>query len=280
VNITLFALIEPAKWFAASIAAAYMGLSYVAWRRTHRVDSAHITVVTPQLEQWALLFVAIAHSALLAAMLPAAHLGAALNLGFAQALSLAACMGVWLFWIESRWVAIDGLRPLALSLPTVAVLLGVWVTPTPVQLHGWAALHVLLAIAAHGVALLAAGHAVLLLALSKVLRQTEPRAWARSLAKHCPPLVMLEKLLLHMCGWMGALLSMTVLLGLLGGHGRFDHKTVLTLLSLATWMIVFWGYTQRSWRGLAICRGVWLATVFLLLAYIGSRFVMQAILLR
>jgi ABC-type uncharacterized transport system permease subunit len=290
---------------AVAIAAAYGLLGFRSWAR-HR-HAAHTdanamaneqALAVPRWEGWALLAAVLAHSALLAATVPHHGAQATLNLGFAQALSVAACVGVWLLVIESRWVAVDGLRPLALSLPAVAVLLGVWVAPTAVRLHGWAALHVLLAIAAHGVALLAAGHAALLLALNTVLRNPSAGAvrggagnddsygagkrwgWAQTLALHCPPLVVLERLLLRLSLWVAGLLALTVALGATGGVLKFDHKTVLTVMSLLAWLAVAWGYARRGWRGAALCRAVWVATGLLLLAYIGSRFVLQALLHR
>ena len=229
-----------------------------------------------------LLCVASAHTALLAQTVWGSHHSGevALSLGFAQVLSVVTCVGVWLFIIESRWVAIDGLRPLALGFPAIAVLLTVWITPTPVVLHGRAALHVLVAIAAHGVALLACGHAVLLLALSRVLKNGSTAAWALGLAGHCPPLIVLERLLIRLSIWVAALLGATGVLGLLGGLLKLDHKTVLTMLSLLAWLAIPWGYQSRGWRGAKLCTSVMLATGLLILTYIGSRFVLQAVLHR
>ncbi len=260
---------------AALIAAAYAALAVHGW--------VHSTARSPA--RWllpALVATATAHSVLLAVTVwtPHATGATALNLGFAQALSVATCVGVWLFIIESGWVAIDGLRPLALGLPAVAVLLAAWFAPTPTVLHSGAALHVLVAIAAHGVALLACGHALLLLALNRVLKNGATTGWALRLAQQCPPLVVLERLLIRLCLWVAALLAATVALGVLGGVLKFDHKTVLTVLSLLAWLMLAWGYQQFGWRGARLCGAVFAATGLLLLAYIGSRFVLQAILHR
>jgi ABC-type uncharacterized transport system permease subunit len=232
--------------------------------------------------QLTLFFTVIAHSLLLSGTIwmPASPHSVALGLGFAQMFSLATCVGVWLFVVESRWVAIDALRPLALSAPAIAVLLAAWTAPTTSVLTSGAAAHVLVAIAAHGVALLACGHAVLLLALSRVLKNNAASGWAQSLSRHCPPLVVLERLLIRLSLWVAALLSLTVALGVVGGVIKFDHKTVLTLISLTIWVFVAWAYKYRAWRGTKLCLSVFLATGVLLLAYIGSRFVLQAILHR
>ena len=272
----LFSLVyDQALLCAALIAASYAALALHGWQTVGK--KAPKTWV-----QAALIAAASAHTFLLTATVWMPHTsgGVALGLGFAQALSLATCVGVWLFIIESRWVAIDSLRTLALSLPTVAVLLAAWITPTPTVLKSGAALHVLLAIAAHGVALLACGHGLLLLALNRVLKNGSTTGWASVLAQQCPPLVVLERLLIRLSAWVAALLAGTVVLGLLGGVLKFDHKTVLTMLSLLAWLAVPWGYQRRGWRGAQLCTAVFVATGLLILAYIGSRFVLQALLHR
>lgn len=264
-----------APLLAAVIAAAYAALALQGCLKTMTNKPAGWV----QIMLWV---TALAHTMLLAATVWMPHVsgGIALNLGFAQALSLATCVGVCLFIIESRWVAIDGLRPLALSLPAVAVLLAAWIAPTPTVLRSGAALHVLVAIAAHGVALLVCGHALLLLALNRVLRQGSTQGWAQVITQHCPPLVDLERLVIRLSVWVAGLLASTVALGLLAGVLKFDHKTVLTVLSLLAWLGVAWGYQWRGWRARQLCAAVMTATGLLLLAYIGSRFVLQAVLHR
>ncbi len=266
---------------AVLVAGVYAALAVHGW--LHASDRTPASWL-----QAALIGVASVHTLLLAATVWIPHQsgGVALGLGFAQALSLATCVGVWLLIIESHWLkrdgidGIDGLRPLALSLPAVAVLLAAWIKPTPVVLHSGAALHVLVAIAAHGVALLACGHGLLLLALNRVLKNGSTTGWALVLAQQCPPLVVLERLLIRLSCWVAAMLAATVALGLLGGVLKLDHKTVLTLISLLAWLAIPWGYHRRGWRGAKLCTAVLVATGLLILAYIGSRFVLQAVLHR
>ena len=86
--------------------------------------------------------------------------------------------------------------------------------------------------------------------------------------------------MIHLSLWVAALLAGTVGLGLLAGVLKFDHKTVLTLGSLLAWLAVPWGYQRRGWRGAALLCAVLLATGLLLLAYIGSRFVLHTVLHR
>ena len=92
--------------------------------------------------------------------------------------------------------------------------------------------------------------------------------------------MVLERLLIRLSLWVAGLLTLTVALGAVAGVLMFDHKTVLTLVSLWAWVAVPWGYTRRAWRASRLCTAVFAATGLLLLAYIGSRFVLQAILHR
>ena len=233
-------------------------------------------------QRWALYACVLFHTGLLAytVWLPQPQGGIALALGFAEALSLATCVGMWVFAIEERWVNLFSLRPLALLLPAFAVVLAATVPSTPVTMSAQSATHVVCAIAAHGMALLCAGHALLIWGLDASLRRSQSHALFDALVRHCPPLVVLERLLLSLVGWVIALLTATVVLGAWAGVLRLDHKTVLTVLSLLAWCGVWWGYHQRTWRGRTLTWAVWGATALLLLSYIGSRFVLQAILHR
>jgi ABC-type uncharacterized transport system permease subunit len=236
-------------------------------------------------ERRVLVFAAVMHGLLLASTvwIPHSSGAALLALGFAQALSLAACAGVILFGLEERWVALYALRPVVLAMPAAAVLLAAFSKPVPVLLGQVAALHVVCALVAHGVALLACGHALLLLSLHSTLKNGAVSlefSWAGRMARHSPPLVVLERLLMRLSLWVAGLLSVTVGLGAWSGVLRFDHKTVLTVISLCVWLLVAWGYEYRTWRGRRVCVAVWGATALLLLAYIGSRFVLQTVLHR
>ncbi len=276
----VFSLVyEQALLCAGLIAASYCGLVL------HGFLHSAVSKPAPWV-QFALIVTAMLHTILLAATVWMQHTSGevVLSMGFAQALSLATCVGVWLFIVESHWVAIDGLRPLALALPAIAVLLAAWVAPKIIVLNSGAALHVLVAIAAHGVALLASGHALLLLALNRVLRSNSSPAWGQGLSNvltdHCPPLVVLERLLIRLSVWVAILLALTIALGVVGGLLKLDHKTILTALSLVMWLTVAWGYQWRGWRAAKLCAAVFTATGLLMLAYIGTRFVLQAILQR
>ena len=61
---------------------------------------------------------------------------------------------------------------------------------------------------------------------------------------------------------------------------RFDHKTVFSVLA---WLVFAWlllGRARFGWRGRKAVRVLYTGSILLLLAYAGSRFVMEVILRR
>ena len=65
---------------------------------------------------------------------------------------------------------------------------------------------------------------------------------------------------------------------LFGRAMRFDHKTVFALVSWLTFALLLAGRWLRGWRGRTALRWTLAGFVFLLLAYVGSRFVLEVVL--
>jgi len=99
-----------------------------------------------------------------------------------------------------------------------------------------------------------------------------------------PPLLTLERLLFRLIAAAFVLLTCTLATGfafaetLFGQPLRFDHKTVFALLSWATFALLLAGRHFRGWRGRTALRWTLTGFVMLLLAYVGSRFVMEVLL--
>jgi ABC-type uncharacterized transport system permease subunit len=101
-----------------------------------------------------------------------------------------------------------------------------------------------------------------------------------------PPLLTLETLLFRMIGAAFVFLTLTLITGiafsetLFGRALRADHKTVFAVLS---WLIFAWllaGRWRYGWRGRTALRWTLSGFVMLLLAYVGSRFVLEVLLQR
>jgi ABC-type uncharacterized transport system permease subunit len=98
------------------------------------------------------------------------------------------------------------------------------------------------------------------------------------------PLLTLERLTYRFVAAGFGLLTLTLLVGMLFGEAvyghawRWDHKTVFSLLSWITFAMLLIGRTVAGWRGKRAARVLYIGSVFLLLAYVGSRFVMEVFL--
>jgi ABC-type uncharacterized transport system permease subunit len=63
------------------------------------------------------------------------------------------------------------------------------------------------------------------------------------------------------------------------GHAlRWDHKTIFSILSWLTFAALLVGRHYFGWRGKRAVRVLYAGSGLLLLAYVGSRFVLEVIL--
>jgi len=242
-----------------------------------------------------LLAALVAHGLLLHMTIFPAH---EMIFGFAFALSAMFWLGAVIYWIESFFFRLDGLRPLLLPLAAVAALLPLifgGVRVLPYAAAPMFKLHFIIANVAYGLFAIAALHAILMLAVERRLhalrggaqRLAAPRdGWLSSWVETLPPLLTMEKLLFRLIGAGFVLLTLTLISGIVFSEELFDrplaldHKTVFAILS---WLMFGTLLTARSvsgWRGRAALRWVIASFVALLLAYVGSRFVFEVLLHR
>ncbi|MBU3540684.1 inner membrane protein YpjD [Polynucleobacter sp. UB-Tiil-W10] len=213
--------------------------------------------------------------------------------GFAQDLSLIAWVGLAFYWFQSWFLPISSLRWMALMFALVCASLpnifpGTLISPKAVS-DPWFKGHFVVATVSVGLLSLAAMHAMLMSVQDRALhRQLAmiPNGRLAHWLEDLPPLMTMESLLFNLIYVGFALLSLTVFSGLLfsqtlfGKPLVFDHKTIFALVS---WFL-FAGLLIARWRvglrGRAAIRWVLSAYTALLLAYVGSRFVVEVILQR
>ena len=205
-----------------------------------------------------------------------------LRFGFAQALSVMMLLGVALYWIESLFASLEGLEPLilplaALAAPLPAIFAG---RPVPLQAPEFK-LHLALAMVAYSLFTIALLHAAL---MSLVERHLHRKSAAFVL--HLPPLLTLEQSLFRVIGVAFVFLTLTLGTGmaltdvLFGRLMRFNHETVFALLA---WLIFGWLLAARwlyGWRGRTALRWTIAGFVMVLLANVGTAFVLEVILKR
>jgi ABC-type uncharacterized transport system permease subunit len=209
--------------------------------------------------------------------------GKELRFGFAQALSIMMFLGVALYWVESLFYNVEGMQPLVLALAAAAA-------PLPALFPGLASsgahaqaaefkLHLALAMIAYGLFVIALLHATLMAVAERQLHRRGTVAFP-----NLPPLLTLETLLFRMIAAAFVFLTLTLITGiafsetLFGRALRFDHKTVF---AVASWLIFAWllaGRWRYGWRGRTALRWTLAGFVMLLLAYVGSRFVLEVLL--
>ncbi|MBS0338631.1 MAG: cytochrome c biogenesis protein CcsA [Proteobacteria bacterium] len=216
-----------------------------------------------------------------------------LRFGFGQALSVMLWLGVTIYWVESLFYNLDGMQPLVLPLAAVAA-------PLPALFPGMAVthaasiefrLHLILGMAAYSVFTIAMLHALLMALAERSLHKMRkaplgdgPGGPLGGPLAGLPPLLTLERLLFRLIGLAFVLLTLTLATGLVfseslfGRALRFDHKTLFALFSWLTFAILLLGRYAYGWRGRMALRFTLLGFVMLLLAYVGSRFVLEVVL--
>ena len=215
-----------------------------------------------------------------------------LRFGFAQALSITLWLGVAIYWIESLFLRLDGFEPLILPLAAVAA-------PLPTVFRGLASpalaaslefkLHMLLAMCAYSLFTIAILHAMLMTLVERRLHRAnepgrEPGELFGGALSRLPPLLTLERLLFRLIAAAFVFLTLTLATGiafsetLFGRALPFNHKTLFALLSWATFAALLIGRYLYGWRGRTALRWTLTGFVMLLLAYVGSRFVLEVVL--
>ena len=112
------------------------------------------------------------------------------------------------------------------------------------------------------------------------------QGWLAAAIDRLPALLTMEKLLFRLIAFGFGLLTLTVLSGvifselLFGIAFNWDHKIIFTLLSWALFGLLLAGRHWRGWRGKTALSFTLSGFATLLLAYVGSRFVLEVVLHR
>ncbi|GAB1386032.1 cytochrome c biogenesis protein CcsA [Melaminivora sp.] len=217
--------------------------------------------------------------ALHAAALAQGLMGSAAHFGFAPALSMTAWLVLTAYAVEYQLfpqmrarAALGAMGALALLLAALFPGRALHVSASP-----WLALHLTLGIACYGLFAAAVIHAWLMGRAEQQMRQVSPGPISL-------PLLTLERLTFRFVSAGFALLSATLVAGWLFGEAlygrawRWDHKAVFSLLAWLTFAVLLLGRARFGWRGRRAARVLYAGAALLLLAYAGSRFVLEVVL--
>ncbi|MDP4302304.1 cytochrome C assembly family protein [Leptothrix discophora] len=222
----------------------------------------------------------IAHgTALFAHLLGIGLPGDGIRFGFAPALSSTVWLVLAVHAIESRFVPVPAIRRLLAALGGLAVLIGL-LFPGEGAIHAvspWAPLHWLMGFASYGLFGAAVLHAIWLDRAERAMRSRKTPA----LDSGALPLLRLEQLTFRFVAAGFVVLSAAIVLGSwFMAAWRWDHKTLFSLMGWAVFAGLLGGRRAFGWRGRRATRWLYLGSVLLLLAYIGSRFVFEVLLHR
>lgn len=264
--------------------AAYVGLAWHFWRTRWRRPAADGAAAQGgALATWersAILVPLALHGWLLYEAMFAAP---ELRFGFAQALSAMLWLAVLIYWIESLLFDLVGMQPLVLGAAAVVALLPLWF-PGRMIAYGSSPgfkLHLSLAIVAYSVFTIAILHAVLMAIADRLLHNK-----LKSPVLGLPPLLTIEKMFFRLVGVAFVFLTATLATGmvlsdsLFGRPMRFNHETVFAVLSWFTFAVLLWGRVVHGWRGRTALRWTIAGFVMVVLANIGTAFVLEVILRR
>lgn len=211
-----------------------------------------------------------------------AGIGSAVTLprfGFAPALSMTVWLVLAVYLVESRFVPLTGARRV-LAVLGVAVIVLAWLFPGEVRpqvASRWAPVHWALGFASYGLFGAAVLHAAM---LNRAERRMRPGAAAVP-APVGMPLLRLERLTFRFVTAGFVVLTIALLLGAwVAVPWHWDHKTVFSILGWLVFAGLLAGRLAFGWRGPAATRGVYAGAALLLLAYVGSRFVLEVLLHR
>ena len=207
------------------------------------------------------------------------------NLGFYNALSTIFWLTVLVYWLANLKHELHSLQAFVLPPAAIFALVPAFEVNNhylPQAAQPLFMAHISIALLAYSLFTFAALHALLMTIAERTLHNKPTLIKLPSF----PTLMLMESLLFSVIKIGFVLLTFTLISGMLfseqifGKPLQFNHKVIF---SIASWLIYGWllfGRYQYGWRGKKATRWTLIGFVLLLLAYVGSKFVLELILQR
>lgn len=204
-----------------------------------------------------------------------------LDLGFFNVLALAGLLMALIAFAACLTPAFENLAIVLFPLAGVCILLAEML-PSDVLLvsgGGWPLYtHIVFSLVAYSLLGVAAVQAAVLALQERRLR----RGSAAGVLSALPPLQDMERFLFQLIAAGFALLTLALFTGLIFVHNLFEQhlvqKTVLSLLAWLVFAVLLWGRWRFGWRGRTAIRWTVIGFLSLMLAYFGSKLVLELIL--
>lgn len=209
--------------------------------------------------------------------------GGALDVSIFTIFSLVGWLVALLFLLAVLREPIDNLGIAILPLAALALVLRFFATEQyslSTALTRGIEFHILSSVIAYSLLTIAALQAILLYIQDAQLHNKHPGGFVRAL----PPLETMERLMFRLIAIGFIVLSVSLISGvffvenLLAQH--LVHKFVLSISAWVLFAVLLWGRYQFGWRGRIAIRWTLSGFLLLLLAYFGSKFVIELILRR
>ena len=260
----------------------YAALAVYFWRTRGRTSAAtpathaqsrafeHLLVLVPMTLHGTLLYQSV-------------FAGDGMHLGIGNALSTIVWLTVVIYWLGNLVYRVDGLQAMVMPVAAIGAFLPL-VFPASRALPNTELLvfkaHLLIAMLAYSLFTIASLHVLLMALLERRLHGGE----LPSALQKLPPLLTMETLLFRIISAGFVLLTLTLASGivfseeLFGQAMRFNHKTVFGILSWLIFAALLGGRQLYGWRGRTAVRWTLAGFLMLMLAYVGSKFVLEVIL--
>lgn len=207
------------------------------------------------------------------------------NLGFFNAISAIFWLTVLIYWLADLTHQLTSLQAFVLPPAAVAALLPAFFSTDhflPDTTEPIFVAHIAIAMLAYSLFTFATLHALLMAVAERSLHHQH--TWVK--LPDFPPLMVMETLLFRVISIGFVLLTFTLLSGMVfseeifGKAAQFNHKTIFSIASWLIYASLLFGRYRYGWRGMKAIRWTLAGFVLLLLAYVGTRFILQVVLHR
>lgn len=206
--------------------------------------------------------------------------GNQVDFGFYKISSMIALFFTFLLVISAYSKPVDNLLLALLPVSIFALLISIFFpSPFEPKMYSYGMLaHIIISILAYSIMTISATHAIIILLVDKRLKSHHPGGMVWGL----PPLQTMERLLWEMLVVGMLALTLAILTGLIYVDDIFAqhliHKTILTILAWVTFAVLLVGHIRNGWRGRVAARWTLSGFAILLIAFMGSKFVLELIL--
>lgn len=264
------------------VSSLYAALAFFVWRETHANQHPGDGRPGARWPLGLLVVPLILHGWLLARGVLAPE---GLYLGVGNAVSMIIWLTVLIYWSGSFFYRLEGLQVLVLPAASVLSALPLLLPRVhPLANTHLAAFkaHLVVSLLAYSLFTIASLHVLMMAVMERGLHRGNLPRFLRGL----PPLLAMESLLFRIIAAGFLLLTLTLGSGILfseelfGRAMTFSHKTVFGILSWVIFGALLAGRAIYGWRGRIAMRWTLAGFLMLVLAYIGSKFVLEVVLHR